>query len=538
MTSSVSPCSSSTYHPLVISNETVLAFYDANRHIDFETVNLLVLDLLKQSAAVSDWRSVLQLSTESTTQAQGSEDNQKEDELLRFVAQLKEVVHQTLVRVSSQFSALKTQYIQEFRAVYTMQTGVSAADKTALLQHNNVQFLERGRQLLTGALSLRANSTAEKSGNMIRQFQTILQANVVSVMGKDYTDQITQEFVDNFDSNASCMVSSVLQMLAEYVAAKDAQVTTLVETMRRPATGTPVSATAYYKLIYELNDALHQLQGNGSAHTEGQENAFDGTLSQLFPTAFITREESGATEAGLPAAANGAGAIRYNVLREDEAAPPILFESHFVRDKNVSVQDVKAFLKAADEKMAHGVLISQYTGITGKANYHLEIQRGRIVVFLHKTEFSREKVQHAVDMIQTLSAKLGDLCISSENKYTVPREVLDSINREYQQFIVQKDNITAMVREQHKKLLGALEEIRFCSLDKFLATRYSSSKKQGYTCDLCNVFNVGTLKGLAAHKRGCLRKQGGGNGEAATGKLTAKPAAELLSSPTDDKSTE
>jgi hypothetical protein len=529
MTSSIS---SSPYNPLVITNESILAFYDANRHIDFETVNLLVLDLLKQSAAVADWRSVLQSAPQTTStaapspykrdcsreEALGTDGTRRADELLRFVSQLKEVVHQTVLRVSSQFSALKTQYIQEFRAVYSLQAGLAAADKTALLQANNTQFLDKVRQLLTVLLSVRAHGIAEKTGNMIRQFQTIVQANVVSVMGKECTDQIVQEFVDNFDGNASCMVSSVLQLLADYASAKEVQAVAMAESLRRHAgDGSSTAAATYYKVIYELNDALHQLQGNGTLAGEGQEHAFDGLLSQLFPTAFITRDDSVGSSPEQP---SGTG-VRYHVLREDEAAPPILFESHSVRDKNVGVQDVKAFLKMADEKMAHGVLISQHTGITGKANYHLEIQHGRILVFLHKTECSREKVQHAVDMIQTLSAKLGDLCISSENKYTVPREVLDSINREYQQFIVQKDNITAMVREQQKKLLGALEEIRFCSLDKFLATRYSSSKKQGYTCDLCNVFNVGTLKGLAAHKRGCLRKQGG-NGEAGT-KGVVKP---------------
>jgi len=65
------------------------------------------------------------------------------------------------------------------------------------------------------------------------------------------------------------------------------------------------------------------------------------------------------------------------------------------------------------------------------------------------------------------------------------------------------------LKEQHKKMLGQLDEMRFCSLDKFLSTRYSSCKKQGYLCDLCIVFTVGTLKGLAAHKRGCARKIGG-----------------------------
>ena len=109
-------------------------------------------------------------------------------------------------------------------------------------------------------------------------------------------------------------------------------------------------------------------------------------------------------------------------------------------------------------------------------------------------------------MIDALSSKLTDFFFSSENKYSIPKDVLDDVNREYQQFIVQKETLLSVIKEQHKRVITQIDEMRFVSLDKYLSTRYSSCKKQGFTCDLCNLFNVGTLKGLAAHKRGCARK--------------------------------
>ena len=109
-------------------------------------------------------------------------------------------------------------------------------------------------------------------------------------------------------------------------------------------------------------------------------------------------------------------------------------------------------------------------------------------------------------MVDAISSKLTDFCSLSENKYSIPKDVLDGINREYQQFIMQKDTIISGFKEQQKTLLSRLDDMRFGTLDKYLSTRYSSCKKQGYNCDMCNNFNVGTLKGLAAHKRGCARK--------------------------------
>jgi hypothetical protein len=121
-------------------------------------------------------------------------------------------------------------------------------------------------------------------------------------------------------------------------------------------------------------------------------------------------------------------------------------------------------------------------------------------------EYSADKLQIAVDMIDSISDKLLDFYSNAETKYSIPKEVLDDINREYQSFVLQKETISNALKDNYKKIIAQIDEIKFASLDKFLSTRYSCCKKQGFTCDICNNFHVGTLKGLAAHKRGCNRK--------------------------------
>jgi hypothetical protein len=175
-------------------------------------------------------------------------------------------------------------------------------------------------------------------------------------------------------------------------------------------------------------------------------------------------------------------------------------------DYNIGTSEVKQFIKKATDKNTNSILVSQYTGITSKPNYHIEIHNNIVVIYLHKLLNSSETLQIATDMVDSISKKLTDFCSLSENKYSVPKETLDDINREYQQFILQKETIMTGFKEQQKRLLAQLDDLRFSSLDKYLSTRYSSCKKQGYNCDMCNNFNVGTLKGLAAHKRGCARK--------------------------------
>jgi len=175
-------------------------------------------------------------------------------------------------------------------------------------------------------------------------------------------------------------------------------------------------------------------------------------------------------------------------------------------DRNITIDEIKSFLTDVQQKGTNGILVSQHTGITTKPNLYIEIHNNRVFVYVHNLEYSPEKLQTAIEIVDTVSAKLAEFNISAEQKYAIPKDTLDEMNREYQTFILKKETVINTLKETHKKILGQMEEIQITTLDKYLSTRYSSSKKQGYVCNLCNSFTVSTLKGLAAHKRGCNRK--------------------------------
>ena len=95
---------------------------------------------------------------------------------------------------------------------------------------------------------------------------------------------------------------------------------------------------------------------------------------------------------------------------------------------------------------------------------------------------------------------------------SVPKDILDTINNEYQLFLSQKNALFEVFKESQKKVFAQIDEIRFPSLDKFLSTKYAAPiQKPGLKCDLCKLFNANNLKALAAHKRGCARKNTNSN---------------------------
>ena len=185
--------------------------------------------------------------------------------------------------------------------------------------------------------------------------------------------------------------------------------------------------------------------------------------------------------------------------------PQIIFESKSI-EQNVCIDEITEFNKTVQNHNCHGIFLSQHSGISTKPNYQIEYQRGNILVFLHNVDFSPERIKIAVDIVDSLAVKLREFNnVHDENN--IPKPILDDINKEYQLFISQKEALVTIYKDCQKKVLSQIDEIRFPCLDKYLSTKYTTQiPKQGFKCDLCKCFNANNLKALAAHKRGCARK--------------------------------
>ena len=461
---------------LKITNQKIVDFYKSNNHISFESVNLSLIELLNNVQQQQQQYHGLS-PTEHIKTAIMYPNEQKITELETFLTNMREAFRKLIQSISSKYIIAKSEYIREFKSSSVEN------DKRELLSKTNQSFFETTCSILSVLIRTRFSNVAEKVKVILHQFNKIMNLNTEQIFSKTDSSKI-DEYLTNFESNSSHMIQAIIQLLTDCLASYESRAKQVTESIKKNDDPT---FSVYYKLIYELNDVVHQLPN--STEYSSDVASFEHLLSQTFTTASISIESE---------------SNEYMLIREDK--PGIYIETHDIRDKNVGTSDVKQFLKRALEKNTNSILISQYTGITSKPNYHIEIHNNIVVVYLHKLSYSSETLQIAADMIDSISSKLSEFCSLSENKYSIPKDVLDGINREYQRFIMQKEAIITGFKEQQKSILAQLEDMRFGSLDKYLSTRYSSCKKQGYNCDMCNNFNVGTLKGLAAHKRGCARK--------------------------------
>jgi hypothetical protein len=475
-------------YQLTITNPKICDYYKNHPSLNFEDLNMKLLEMLEMyesyHGTISNPVSTSIHSFSPPTQ------NKQFNELKQTFSDLKDYFGLLTQSIMLKLMALKTEYILELKTII-----MEPQPSTRFIDYNNQYTQKCWNMIITcipeHVLKQKLPQIHDKIQGLLKQYAKMIQSNMDTILKTHCLDTILPDYITNYETNTSHLFQSINQIFADYIVSKD-------ETIQKILSSVSVSSNAssqIMRLNYEIFDVLQSLQSSSLTNTTQQQ--FETLLSQLYPTSSISLylQNEDLCNHG------------YTILRPDNK-PTVYIQSMQYKDRNINLEETKQFIKTIQSLNVNGVFISQHTGITSKPNYHIDIINNKVVVFLHQVNYVPEKIQMAIETIDHIHSKLCEFNLSNDNKYSIPKDILESINREYQSFIQQKENIISFVKDTNRKLMSQLDEFAFPQLDSYLLTKYSSCKKQGYTCELCNQFTVGTLKGLAAHKRGCNRKIG------------------------------
>jgi hypothetical protein len=247
------------------------------------------------------------------------------------------------------------------------------------------------------------------------------------------------------------------------------------------------------RFMAEMNEVFGKLVENHMVQ-QNNDKQLSSVITKMYNTAEIHNPNKTPNSNGL-------------ILLKRQRKSNILIDNKDIED-NITAEEVQNFLTFIDEQNCNGIFISQQSGISGKKNYQIEMHNNNVIVYVHHGDYNQSKIETAVDIIDQLSSKMRQYKHQTEEDCIIPKDMLDTINNEYQLFLSQKTAVVDVFKESQKKVLSQIDEIRFPTLDKYLATKYSAPiQKPGLKCDLCKSFSANNLKALAAHKRGCIRKQ-------------------------------
>lgn len=251
-------------------------------------------------------------------------------------------------------------------------------------------------------------------------------------------------------------------------------------------------------LYHEIYDAIEcivtNINGNNIQGEIG-EKFVEYTLNKIMPSSVII-ENTEVTDN-----------IKCDYIMERNNKPNLLVQTK-TSYKNIQNKEVLDFISYVREANCNGLFMSQNSGISGKDDLQIEVFNKNVIVYIHNTNYSEDKIKCAINVIDSISNVINDYCsINGLNTHVIQKEDLDEINKEYNNFNQQKHIILDFIRNKPKILINQIEDLKFSKLDNYLNKNANYISTVGiYTCTLCNFYTSNTLKGIAAHKRGCKKK--------------------------------
>ena len=151
----------------------------------------------------------------------------------------------------------------------------------------------------------------------------------------------------------------------------------------------------------------------------------------------------------------------------------------------------------------HGIFISEHSGIVGKHNFQIDIHNKNILIYIHNCDYDIEKIKLAINTIDTLSNKLIDL--NTDNK-SISVDLIKNINIDYHTFLIQRDNLLNNIKDNYKKTLDILTNMKLPTLEIYLSTYFADNKKNKILCTHCKIYETDNLRSLARHTNTCKNK--------------------------------
>lgn len=479
-------------YEIVIKNKRVWDFYNENKNIDIEKANLLLIDFIENM-----FNEMTNANSNINAQILSYiSDNKNQIQLIKSNLSM---VNENLTKLNSdiannimvQFMNLKKDYIEDVRQIINNGSLSTNEKISSLMDKNNSHLIDKTTLILNDVIPKNQDVFNKQFQLSLKQFYTLITEETNKLAKTMNNDKSLNEFINNFENKYSAMMTSMQNPLYSFITTSENRINKNIDVLKENSS---IALTSQTKLQEELGEFLGKYNVSSNKGKFGEEN-LSTILNSMYQNAEI-KNTTGTKSSG-----------DFIMKRLDK--PTIMFENKEYKN-NIDKEEIAKFIVDIDNQNTHGIFLSQYSGISFKQNYQIDIHKGKVLVYVQNCEYSPDKIRIAVDIIDNLSVKIEDLNEDDENN-TISKEILDDINAEYQSYISQKETMMTVLKDFSKKMSSQIEDIKFPELDKYLSQKYAYVKTRCFTCDLCNAFSAGSKQSLSAHKRGCIKKNPNSN---------------------------
>ena len=483
---------------LVIRNEKIIQFYNENQNIDFETVNLLYIDLFNnlmlastnspllvnkivskiesQNKDIGNIMSIITSSTETyKTEISTIKDmySLTTNNIKCDIENIKNLVSNSNNLITNKLYENKDNYIRELTALLKSKE----SDSILTLEKQNNNIIDKMMVILNDILPKSLNKQSEE---MLKLFKDDISKSINKIIEYDPNitiDKLTTTIENKYNNLAFNMEQHVLK----YVNMSEDRLTTNLSQLKDISIKSNVIQE---KICEDLTIYLNKNKSINSKGTQGENKLFN-ILNEEYLTGEII-DTSNLT---------GQGDI---ILKRCDKTP-ILFETKNYTG-NVKREEVDKFIRDINNTKYHGIFISQNSGIVDKNNFQIDIHNDNILIYIHKCNYDISKINLAINTLDLLSEKI----INLKNKnINISVEILRDINNDYQKFIIQKYSLLNTIKDNHKKILDMYSDLELPNLEKWLNNYYANNKKIIKTCPNCRKYSSEKNTSMARHMRFC-----------------------------------
>ena len=446
-------------YSMTITNKRIYDYYKQNPSIDFESMNLVLLDFMDKIN--HDMSKVLQ--------------NTLQGQLLQEVKEIKGQLSLFQETILGKVSETNKSFLDTLKLLLSMNSSEHSDKVIQLLQKHSDSFIDK----LSNLLPKTQEETQRKIQDQLSLLQKTMQCDFQQFILQSKPETNLTDFLSSFDTKLSVLQQPIFQMIQSNQEQVSSKLTHVKDELL-------VNKTTNERLYSEMSEFLHKYKASSQFKGQYSEHMLETILTDMFPTASIENTTSH-TASG-------------DFMIHREGFHDVLIENKNY-ERNVDLEEIKKFIRDVNHKECSGIMMSQLSGIVSKPNFFIEIHNGKVLIYLHKVFFSKEQIKMAMDVIDHLSSRLSTI-VSTEEEHgiNIRKEVLDKINEEIQLFVKNKESLTTTIKESSRRMLSQVEELQLPNLTLFLNDKYASVQNQSFVCETCN-HSFPTKKGLAMHRK-------------------------------------
>ena len=447
---------------LMCSSAKVWAFYHEHPHLDFEKMNVMFTDIL-----ASFMNTTNPLNNSKIT-----------SQILNGIANIQSQLTSQQVEYHKQLFLKLTEFKKEYIDDLKMILSSNITDKIApLIKDSNGLILDKTQLLLTELVP-------KNNENLYRQINENI---------KSFCSSIMEEISKTSKMDGEPLSQSSLDEFIKMIDSKFSNVIDVIDSTRKMVDSNKDATLSHFSSITssqnalqsEVKDVLKRME-NSSSKGKMSENIVLNILRGLFPSAEVeyvgSQKESG------------------DIMIHRKDRQKILVENKCYESRQVTSDQVKKFIHDVDTQNCSGLFLSQEGGIVNKHNFEINIHNRNVLLYVHNVNYDPDIIKIAIDIIDSFKSKLDEITLTDD--YSINKDTLEEINKEYQLFIEQKLAQLKMVKEFSQRMIKTIESIELPCLEKMLSTRFGYINSGKFICEKCNFVGKNLLA-LSVHKRSC-----------------------------------